>query len=162
MNKLSPEQRGYHAAALDSEGTINIGKRTNNDYYTPAINVTNTYLSFLIYLKQTSGIGDIIPGRSETKIWKKSYKWALSKYVMKEYIEEIIDLLIIKRQQAGILLEFLPLIKIHHSKCNPPSLDNLAMREILYDELRILNKRGPCDLTNLEIHRPFQATEVTQ
>lgn len=143
MNILTERQIGYHAAAIDSEGTISIGRQNKNkNIYILKICIYNTNMPFLKYLRFTSGLGSIY-SRPREGNRKPIWSWQISKYEIKDYLEAIIDSLIIKKQQAKLMLEFLPLVKDFHSQWNPIPLENIIHRELIWEEMKILNKRGP-------------------
>jgi hypothetical protein len=142
MRELTSFELGYHAAAIDGEGTICIGthsKDTKN--YNPKIQVTNTNKLFMEYLYRTTKIGLLTPKTGRTLKAKNFWLWDLRKYEIKPYLLQIKDFLIAKKIQAELMLEFLELYKECYSRSGVPE-HIIIQRMAIYLEMQELNKRG--------------------
>src|SRR5574343_233631 len=123
MNRLTQFELGYHASAIDCEGTISITKRIREHRidFPISVGVGNTNLILLSYLKQTSGLGNIHDGKKQDSTSKRSWVWRIQTKNIKEYLLLIKNYLVIKKQQAELMLEFLD--TLDHNSNRPISND---------------------------------------
>ncbi len=99
----------YLSGIVDAEGHITIGRtrRRNTIGYNPRIGITNSYLPVLKMAKELFGGSICSAGNEKGKplfIWYISSKDAIEKCLL-----HILPYLIIKRDQAKVLLEFVRL-----------------------------------------------------
>ena len=89
--------------------------------------------------------------RYPTKTKRSCYVWTVSSVGARDVLRLLHPYLIVKREQAGVLLEFID--KFDSFKGARPgkkgsllvSSEELARRERLYQQLRALNRVGPRD-----------------
>lgn len=148
MTKLA-----YLAGVIDGEGCIGIRrtKRTGScksTRYSAAVTVGNTSRVLIEQLVRAFGVG-CVTYRYPTKTKRACYLWSLSSRGAREVLRAVQPYLIVKREQAAVLLEFID--NFDSFKGARPgkkggqlvSPDELARRERLYQQLRTLNRVGP-------------------
>lgn len=137
--KLSDAQRGYLAGIIDGEGTIRIVKTTDK-YYAPFIQITNTNMAIMEYLERVLGdIGHLYIENPNLR--KPNHKTKLvfnlaSVQGVKAVLEGVADLLVIKKSQGKLALDF---IRYKESK---RGYGNHAIEEDFHQKMLRLNARG--------------------
>ena len=105
MKALTTNQLAYIAGLFDGEGTLVIGKYSiksqKNLAYRGFMALSNTYVPVLVYIKSLIG-GKII----EQGIGKKCYSLSLSANEIRAVLPELLPYLIIKKEQAEVILNF--------------------------------------------------------
>lgn len=139
VSTLSQGQCGYIAGLIDGEGSIQIdcgrhrGASRNGVYpgYCLQLIIANTNTDviqwLLVTLGGTSHVTKYNPDR-----WKPQYFWRISGGSAQAIVRSTLPYLIIKRAQADIALRY----PVTYKKGFVP------VKEELYKELRVLNKRG--------------------
>lgn len=132
----------YLAGLIDGEGCFSIQKRTGKQYrrgyyFFPRLFIRITDKAICPILKDNFG-GYITFSKSKKSNHKDAYRWTIQGKLLTGLLKDLIPHLIIKKQQANILLQFRNLITID----GKPSNDNLDRRELLYKEIKKLNRRG--------------------
>lgn len=139
---MSKAKCGYLAGIIDGEGCITIGRGIKKDTinYNAILMVTNTDKNVIQWLKDNFG-GNFYDSKPNNIVSKPSYRWRLlKKSDLELLLLSIIPYLIIKKQQAKILLEFVRLSRN----------DDVQKRQELYSKIRALNKRGISVETNMQ------------
>jgi LAGLIDADG endonuclease len=132
----------YLAGIIDGEGciTIGAGKKETCINYNALLLVQNTSEKLIDYLQSTFG-GQKYLSKKETSTTRTAWMWRITK---KAHIEQILlavlPYLIIKREQAKILLNYVRL-----ERTAPTEL-----RKQAYEALRKLNSRGKSVTTNTQ------------
>lgn len=130
----------YLAGIIDGEGclTIGAGRKQYCVNYNSIINVANTDIRLIKWLHENFG-GKYYSIKKPTPRNKTPYVWRLLKQKEQErLLLAILPYLIIKRERAIILLEFVRL----------PRTADSSKRKELFDKLTALNKRGIGVTTN--------------
>lgn len=128
---VTQEEWAYLAGIIDSEGTIGCARIRESQYNT-YISITNTNHNVIVWIQQKFG-GNI--GTFQPK-GKKAYRWSTRKAELQRVIiEHILQYLIVKYEQAELLLAF-PHERVY------ADADIIAEREEIYEWMRILNKKG--------------------
>lgn len=132
---------GYLAGIIDGEGciTIGAGRKATCTNYNSIIMITNTNKKLIDWLQQQFG-GNYykIPAQGNCK---EAYRWRfLKQKEIEKLLLAVLPYLIIKRQQAITLLEFVRLSKENASQ----------RREELFQWMKLLNKRGISVTTNTQ------------
>lgn len=136
----------YMAGMVDGEGSITIGSRNskqNESEYLVShtrVAVYNCHLGVLEWIKERFG-GYICEAPRDLSRRKKAYSWTVGHRGAALVLDMILPFLIIKQQQARLLLEFSGTRKRYGAKRVPQ--DILIRRVEIAGELRALNKRGP-------------------
>jgi hypothetical protein len=148
IKQLTEIQLGYLCAMFDGEGHIGISRFYKRNYiYSPNISITNTFKPVLEHLKSFTKLGKIILV-SEVDKRKDCYRWVLNKYDQLQLLSILVEYLPVKYKQAEIVTEYYETIKGSGFKTN---IKTLALREILYEEIKELNKIGPKEVKDIEI-----------
>lgn len=142
MNKISAKDLGYIAGMIDGEGTLTISKhrqynRKKETYqYRPFIWITNTNEEVLQIIQKKVGLGTITSYQPSNKKYKKVFYWRiLKRSECLEFLRLITKTLIIKWNQALIMMEFL---ESREDKTNDP----YTKQEItLQSMIKKINKR---------------------
>lgn len=133
----------YLAGIIDGEGSILIEIQTKRppirkiDYYAIRLLVVNTNLELMNWLENKFK-GKVHKRKKVTK-QKQCYVWNIFSLNAGEILKECLPYMIIKKQHAEIVLEFL--------NCKPKEMWNVSAevqehRKFLYFKLRELTKAG--------------------
>lgn len=137
---LSEAERGYLAGIIDGEGTLRV-MRALKSWYAPFIQITNTNEALMDWLQRLlgeKGIGHVYHERFRKKPnhkLKHVYNIAAVQGV-KQILDQIAPLLVIKKEQAKLLLEFISM------KEEKADYGVLPREQEIFEELKLLNKRG--------------------
>ena len=146
---------GYVAGILDGEGTFTIGRseydnvktgkyRHGQSYHNigfrAVISVKNTDERLVKWLKSRFG-GQYYAEEHPETTWKTSYRWHHCAENKEQFILAVLPYLILKKEQAKILLEFL---RIEKWAKVPEE------RQGLYEKIVALNQRGKPVETNTQ------------
>lgn len=144
MSKLTDKQIGYIAGIIDGEGSIClhkcVWKDRNEVYYRPFIKIANTNLEMLVLIKNLLGCGSIKLERIKTDKWKASHTLRFSANMIRSFLPVISDCLVIKKQQALLVSQFLKFSNVRNGR-NFKSR-NRDLYEYYYEEIKRLNMRG--------------------
>lgn len=151
---LTDGQKGYIAGMIDGEGALSIttnpqyyngNKRLINPFcYRAMIWVSNTNHESLLYIRDTLGFGKIMVGTSKNSELsrKRIYNFRIHNMTcIKKLLDEILEYLIIKRERAIIMLEYINsrLSKVNLNSYHKP----YTKHELdLVRKIRTLNRRG--------------------
>jgi hypothetical protein len=137
---------GYLAGILDGEGCLSItaGQKETCVNYNSTLQVQNTSKELIDWLQHKFG-GSVYLSKKETDKTKEAYMWrVLKKKDIEILLLATLPYLVVKREQAKLLLEFVRL-----SREAAPS-----QRKALYEKLRKLNSRGVSLTTNTQETSP--------
>lgn len=148
----SQSKFAYAAGIVDGEGCLSVHKgwysenmmrkaaKFRHKHYTVLITVRNTDTRLMDWLVANVG-GKIYRQRFKEKPhWKTSYRWQLfGQKAQENFLLAILPYLVIKRAQALILLEF---IRMNGE-------ENVLKRESMWQQTRLLNRRGFSPETNM-------------
>ena len=117
------------------------GKRQRNPTYSSNVSVGNTNISMCAKLLKLTQLG-VIDLVAKKNGWKQQWLWRLRKQEQEQFLKMIEPHLIIKQQQARLLLEYLSLPVGNGGMPVPEEIR--IDRELIFEELAILNQRGDC------------------
>lgn len=148
MNKLTSEQCAYIAGIVDGEGCISLAKNRWQTIhsYTICFRIAITNINALKWLQKTTGIGTI--GKcSISKGWnrpniKPMYRWQFGANGMRELLPEIIPYLIIKKEVAILVLEWLSRYGSKKLSGRYLTEEDRKWKYENYIKIRDLNQRG--------------------
>lgn len=108
---LTDIQLAYIAGLIDGEGCISIhigqDKRGRKRRFDVWINISNTDVRMLAWLKATVGAGDIhVASKRVNPRWNTAYGWRVTGRYAADLLRLVKDYLVIKTDQAEIALEF--------------------------------------------------------
>lgn len=133
----------YLAGIIDGEGCLIISRSDRGNYqnYYGRIHVKNTDKRLMKWLVDYFG-GNIHTNKPKSDKHSVAYSWYFSGNAKSKevFLLAIMPYLIIKREQAKVLVEF---FRLSEQKC--PEL-----RKKLYQKMHSLNKRGPIVETNTQ------------
>jgi len=136
----------YLAGIIDGEGHIGLKKimckASLNPTYFMSLTITNTNPLLMAWLKDNIGGNVNIDHRKGNEHrHKPSLTWYASARKAVPILERCLPFLVVKAEQAKIVLAMQSLTKGKPYKAISPEM--AARRELMYLELRALNKRGP-------------------
>lgn len=141
--KKTDIELGYLAGMIDGEGTITIAVARNNKSPIPShyvrVAIANTHLGSLERIQDCWGGKIITFGDDRTnRGWKTCYLWYLYSMPAIHLLEEVVEHLTIKRDQALVALRMKELHGIRGKKAG----ELVGQRESLKLEINELNRRG--------------------
>ena len=119
----------YVAGFMDGEGTICINKGTNN----PLVAIPQTNENVLLIVKELIGKGNVYKVKKRESKHKQLFQWVVSGVDAIEFLEKIVDKLIVKRSEAETLIAGKHLFQRHKKRLSPEvkqSRDELRLRLI--------------------------------
>uniref|UniRef100_A0A6M3L7F3 Putative HNH homing endonuclease n=1 Tax=viral metagenome TaxID=1070528 RepID=A0A6M3L7F3_9ZZZZ len=130
----------YAAGIIDGEGTIYITPQ--HGYLILCVGVHMTTSEVPVWLRKTFG-GGLSKHGSQNKKHKDSWRWGLTAKSAIAFLEEVYPFLKLKKPQVEVARVFQGTIKYGiHNRWNPPSEEELAVRETCRGQMRLLNLRG--------------------
>jgi hypothetical protein len=133
---------GYFAGILDGEGclSITVGHKETCTNYNATMQVQNTSKPLIDWLQKKFG-GSVYLSKKATEKTKEAYMWrVLKKKEIEILLLATLPYLVVKREQAKILLDFVRLT----------SEANTDLRAAYFQRLRVLNSRGVSVTTNMQ------------
>ena len=130
-------QLAYIAGIIDGEGTLCVGKYSTgnkNLSYRPYFAIANTYVPMLEYIKSIIGGKIVEQGKG-----RGCYSLTLTADKIRRWLPEILNHLVVKRDQAEVLLSFLD--RQANNASAPISEDLLNFYESCYQKLKVLKKK---------------------
>lgn len=143
MKLLTIAQAAYIAGLVDGEGHIGLAKMKSKQRgmastYSPRVDVANTKHALLLWCKLTTGIGEVkVSGQRSNRT---DYSWELKIDEMTQFLMVIRSYLVIKREQADLVIEYLE--RCRGIKNHKPSEEIMILRSVIFDELTELNRKG--------------------
>jgi len=141
IKKISNTDKAYIAGIMDGEGCFNMIKNPKrNSIHSARIMVVNTEMSMLSFLKDRYG-GFVIESKSKMQ---KRYRWmwVLSNSNIDKFLHDILPYLVVKKEQAKIMIKFRKSKLRTKYKRNGISKYVFKMREILYQRLKDIKKEN--------------------
>ncbi len=153
MKNYTEKDLVYFAGFFDGEGSIGIYKDNRNDSYSSAFFVTNTNIEVLKWIKNRFGgiilfhgeKGRVIGYGSKGVIHKStkdSYRWKLDVHNVKSLLPDLIPHLMVKKQEAITMLEYLTKMRTDFTCGGRPSWYRkwqeelyLKIRELKHEEI---------------------------
>lgn len=146
---MDEKEIGYFAGIVDGEGTLGLGPDKRNDRirgYVPYLMIPNTSREILEKVVQIAGTGTIRIRKEEEGNHKRQYVVTFKSNTLRKILPPIKDMLC-KRKQAELVLESLALNK--RDKIKYKDSERFQRLEEIYNELKVLNKRGVYSLRSL-------------
>ena len=143
---LSDTEAAYIAGIIDGEGSLSISKKENlrghNPSYGLHFTVTNTNKLLLDWLRQKLRAGQITKKPRSNTNWKLCYQLVFATSEIQTILEVVTPYLIVRKHQAQLVLEFLSLSWQQTGNQKEKPVELVIEQELIYEELRALNKRG--------------------
>ena len=102
----------YVAGFMDGEGHICINKGTNN----PLVSIPQTNEGVLQIVKELVGKGNVYKVKKRESKHKQMFQWVVSGLDAIEFLEQIVDKLVIKKEEAETLIGGKHLFQRHRKK----------------------------------------------
>ncbi|MEV4576033.1 hypothetical protein AB0K16_22585 [Nonomuraea jabiensis] len=149
-NRLTVPQAAYLAGMLDADGHMGLYVHTSkpgaNATYRPSMNVSNTDLTLLNWIVETTGVGSVNKQRAETSTKRATFQWNCSVAAIAPLLEQMIEFMIVKRDRAELIIDY-------WARIQDPLLKADKSWQLEYrDKMLRLNKRGPKDVDHIEQH----------
>lgn len=135
----------WAAGLIDGEGWVGIIKthkkqRLGLTMYIPTLSVGMTNERALKNLQRIFGVGTISTYQQLKLIHKRAFQWRVGGYTSAQILKKIQPYLIIKKDQARFLLEFI----YRKHKCTGSKVHQAEQthREFFYHLLKAINRRG--------------------
>lgn len=137
--QLTKTQAAYIAGILDGEGCITLSR--SGKYLRPLVSVVNTKKELLEYLVTSTGLGKVLVSKRPSKTSNIPYRWQIWSKQSSLFLIQVLPFLVIKKQQAILLLNFANRSNTKHGR-NGLSKDDVNHQTSIYNQLKKLNKRG--------------------
>jgi len=136
---MTKEEIAYIAGIIDGEGCISLASRCDSSYryVTPTVQVSNTHLSLLDWLKELFG-GTVDVRKDNRPNRKQCNTWRVAGNKARFVIKLILPYLRIKKDQANIAMSI-----ITYSGKLPDQ--EVSKRLYAVKQIRLLNKKGDLD-----------------
>lgn len=136
---MTETDRAYWAGILDGEGCLGLGRRLKK-YVTPTVQVSNTKMALLVWIQERLG-GHIYKYSPRVDNRAPCYLWSCAGQRALAAVREAYPYLILKREQADILLA---LPRFVNKRVGQPTMtsQDVALNEAAVTNIRLLNKRG--------------------
>ncbi len=130
----------YLAGIVDGEGCINIVKyhKGNRYRYRLQLRVINTNKELVEWIRDRWG-GWIISRERDSKR-RTVYEWSIHNLAAGELLEDMIDYLIVKRDQANVALDFRATLNTTQYKQGGLSQELIDTRDAMKEAISRLNK----------------------
>ena len=147
----------YLAGIIDGEGSVFIERglklrpQQKSPSYVPRISIANTDIRLMDWLKESFG-GSVSRAKRDGN-WRDSYCWQITHHRAIELARMVMPYLKLKGVQAYVLSCFE--YEAYWSKGGKPEdtkvpIPEIERREELYQECKILNRRGKSNGTKIE------------
>lgn len=143
MKVMNEVECAYIAGFVDGEGCIGLWreKRLSNKCgfrFHPALEANNTNFEVLYRIREMMGNGRIVHIFNKQPNRKPGYKLQLFPNQIRHILPQIMPYLIIKREQARLVLEYLKTVKDgqKHTFADFPKFEEI------YEQCKVLNQRG--------------------
>jgi len=133
---MTKQELAYLAGIVDGEGTVNIAFIKTSGEYRARLYVVNTSYALIEWIKARFG-GLVYKRISKNEKWKPKYEWVMpvSRKDTK-LLKQLIPYLVIKKQQAGLVLELIATIGNPGRKLTQ---ETIAKRKELFEKNKQLN-----------------------
>jgi hypothetical protein len=144
---ITPTDLGYLAGIIDGEGCISLATR-GAKYITPTVQVTNTDKRLVLWLADHCGGAIYGPHHDGRPTRKPTWLWTVAGQKARTVIEAVRTLLILKREQADLVLAAYAANGRRPGRdslgrlCGSLTAEDLANNKRAIESIRALNRRG--------------------
>lgn len=135
-------EKAYLAGIVDGEGTVTLAKHHRNETPVPYVAIANNNLEMLKWVKTRAG-GIIIHKRRRLVYHKESYAWSVRQARALRFLKDIRPFLIVKKQQASLILGKYKTVTHRAGKYTP---ELLRRKMMLVAMIRKLNQRATAEI----------------
>ena len=147
--RLSEVEKAWLAGVIDGEGTIFLSKVISRKtrrgfFYLPTIGVSNTNRDFLVKVAETIGEGTVCFAKKGDAKTRPRWMYIASSGVLRAILPQILQYLIVKKDRAALMLQFLEFLDnnpIYGNGDNVPP-GYYAKLDSLYLVMKKLNQKG--------------------
>ena len=136
---LTDRESGYLSGIIDGEGCLRLYHNARSGWMVSLV-IVNTNRELIDYIKNLLQAGKCYFSEARNARWKSSYRIQLYSTTLRWLLPQL--KLIVKREQAAVLIEALRLLK---GRCNTEQYRQELTR--LAARMKELNHRGPACLT---------------
>ena len=130
-------EKAYIAGIVDGEGTVSLLKHRKNETPTPNVTVANNNLTLLQWIREKVG-GTISSKKKRLPNHNNSYAWSVRQDRAIRFLTEIHDYLIVKKEQAELILKDYKAVTHPAGKYTAEMLEK---KNKLVEKIRELNRR---------------------
>lgn len=144
---MNETERAYIAGIVDGEGSVSMCLRnTKPKHYDVKVSISNSSKQLIDYLKNLFPLFNIFTQKDKrNKNWKRRYElYSSSLKNIKIFLESILPFLIVKKEQARLLLEYIEIRNKVFSRGSHQSIHPQRENEI-YFQLKEINQKGRKD-----------------
>lgn len=141
---------GWIAGFVDGEGCIRLGIDSRKNNITINFSVSGTNKESLNYIMKLLKCGNITAKITKEKNRKAQWNWTISGIKAVESIKIIEPHLIVKKQQAILILEYYEKCVIGTKSGRRISEEMQILRHIYYKQMLTLNKTGAIEISNIK------------
>jgi hypothetical protein len=134
----------YLAGIIDGEGSFALHYSKSRSRMHVQLQIGNTDLRLMDWIRTKFG-GSVTPERRTSSKWKLMFRWVAQSDTLSHLTRAVLPYLIVKRQQAELLLAFRATLALKLEKSystHAVSTQIFEQRLAIRDQLRVLNKRG--------------------
>ncbi len=156
VRKLSELEKAWLAGVIDGEGSIFVAKVKGAQHrrgfiYVPLLKIDNSNRAFVNKIQDMIGKGSVHFVEENRSGWKDRWEYNGSSHVLRELLPQLLPYLLVKREVAQRMLEYLSFIDANPmggSRRRIPSgyYDRL---DHLYSVIKLLNEKGKNSSTAL-------------
>ncbi len=160
VRRLSDIEKAWLAGVIDGEGSIFISKISPKKsryrrgfFYRPELTVANCNSSFLNKVREIIGKGFLGMDKEKNPRWKDKWQYRGSGLVLRGILPQILPNLVVKREVAERMLEYLAFIDaypINRTKRVPAGYDEKL--DSIYWTIKRLNERGGRSVSDTDTH----------
>ena len=138
----------YAAGMIDTDGSMSIGKdhcdrKMVNPKYSAYISLTMTDIRAINFLKENCVHGYVSVIKSKAVVKGFCYRWSMhSKNEIQSFLENCVEFLIVKKEQALTLIDYCVNRKNTHYNRAGIQEEELKFREECHQKIKQLNKYG--------------------
>jgi len=134
---LAVVQAAYLAGMIDADGHIGLYRRSATQNLRVHVDVSNTDIALLEWIKQVTGIGSVNKQHAETEKHRASFQWNVANESAITLLEQLLPYMIVKRKRAEVAIEFFS------KRQEASDRIDLSWQDVYRDKMLALNKRGP-------------------
>ncbi len=145
---LAEAEKAWLAGVIDGEGSIFLSKVMNRKtrrgfFYLPTITVSNTNRDFLVRVAQIIGEGTVCLAKRGGDRERPRWMYMASSGVIRAIVPQIMPYLIVKKERASLMLQFLEFLDGNpiYGK-GPVSPEYYERLDAMYHAIKKLNQKG--------------------
>ncbi len=142
---LKALELAWAAGMIDADGSIVIvksqGPRNRTPAYTPRVAVEIREEKVCLRLQKIFGCGHIRRHNKRNPNHSNTYIWTACSRDAESVVKQFYPYLFVKQERAKLICDFYQLPQVKSRKLGVP-IELIVLREIIYDKICALNKKG--------------------